>query len=313
MTAPIRPAAIGASRSAAAQAQRLTKTRHVCYKARRQSEVRGTQAHLPGLRVVRKAWRDLDSSNGVIGGCSLELEGKRVIVTGGASGIGESAVRRFVREGARVAAFDVQDDRGQEVVKAVNSEGPGRAMFCHCDQRFSHDVDRAFVEASNYLAGLDALVNCAGMDKITPAESITEDEWDLVVGVHLKGTFLTNRAAFPHLSSHGGRIINFASSAALMMFPGHASYVASKAAVVAWSRSVAAEWGLYGINVNSFLPFARTPMNDKFQASLTQEQNAAFEAHVAALPLGRMGDPDEDIAPVLVFLLSDASATSLVR
>jgi NAD(P)-dependent dehydrogenase (short-subunit alcohol dehydrogenase family) len=237
----------------------------------------------------------------------VQLEGKRIIVTGGASGIGESGVRAFVREGALVAAFDVQDARGAGVVDAANAEGPGRAIYCHCDQRFTDQVQSAFADAVDNLGGLDGLVNCAGIDRITPAESITEEEWDLLVAIHLKGTFLTNQAAFAHLSDHGGRIINFASSAALMMFPGHASYVATKAAVIAWSRTVAAEWGRYGINVNAFLPFARTPMNDAFQASLSEEQNAAFEAHVAALPLGRMGDPDEDIAPVLVFLLSDAS------
>lgn len=238
---------------------------------------------------------------------ALELEHKRVIVTGGASGMGEAAVRRFVNEGAVVAILDVQDERGAGVISAVNGEGPGRAIYHHCDIRDRAGVQASFASAVEELGGLDALVQTAGVDRITPAEEISEDEWDLVLDINLKGTFLTNQCAFPYLRDGGGRIINFASSAGLIMFPSHGHYVASKAGIIAWSRTLAAEWGRYGINVNSVTPFARTPMIEEFESGLGEEGKAAFAAHVAAIPLGRLGDPDTDIAPVLLFLLSDAA------
>ena len=237
----------------------------------------------------------------------MQIEGKRVIVVGGASGMGESAVRAFVREGALVAALDVQDELGARVVAAATAEGPGRAFYHRCDVRRREEVLASFAGAAEDLGGVDGLVHCAGVDRISPAESISEEEWDLVVGINLKGTFLTNQAVFPYLRERGGRIVNFASSAGLIMFPGHGHYVASKAGVISWSRSLAAEWGRYGINVNSVLPFARTPMIDEFEAGLGDEGTAAFRTHVAALPLGRLGEPDKDISPVLLFLLSEGS------
>lgn len=237
----------------------------------------------------------------------MQLEGKRVIVTGGASGMGESALRVFVREGAHVAALDVQDERGAGVIAAANEEGPGRAYYHRCDVRNRDEVQTAFAAAAADLDGLDALVHSAGVDGTAPAESMTEDEWDRLIDINLKGTFLANQAAFPYLKDGGGRIVNFASSAGLIMFPTHGHYVASKAGVIAWSRSLAAEWGPHGIIVNAITPFALTPMLAGFRDSLPDEIRNAFETSVAHSPLGRLGDPEADIAPVLVFLLSDAS------
>ncbi len=221
--------------------------------------------------------------------------------------MGAAAARAFVSQSWLVAVLDIQDELGSRVVAAANEERPGSAVYRHCDIRHRDEVQQSFASAVGDLGGLDALVQCAGVDRVAAAESMTEEEWDLVVDTNLKGTFLTNQAAFSHLREHGGRIVNFASSSGLTVYPEHGHYVASKGGVISWSRSLAAEWGRYGINVNAFLPFARTPMFETFQAALSHEARAAFEAHVAAQPLGRMGDPDADIAPVLVFLLSDAS------
>jgi len=237
----------------------------------------------------------------------VSIEGKRIVVTGGASGMGEAAVRVFVREGAVVAALDVQDERGTGVAATATGEGPGRAVYHHCDVRSRDGVQAAFAAAAADLGGLDALVHSAGVEGAAPAEEMTEEEWDRVVDINLKGTFLTNQAAFPYLKDGGGRILNFASSAGLIKFPSHGHYVASKAGVISWSRSLAAEWGRYGINVNSVMPFARTPMIEEFEAAMTDEGRAAWDAHVASIPLGRLGDPEADIAPVLLFLLTDAS------
>jgi NAD(P)-dependent dehydrogenase (short-subunit alcohol dehydrogenase family) len=237
----------------------------------------------------------------------VQIEGKRVIVTGASSGLGEAAVRVFVREGAVVAALDVDDEAGATVVAAANDEGPGRAVYHHCDVRQADVVRASFDRAAHNLGGLDALVHFAGVDKLTPAESITEEEWDFVVGVNLKGTFLANQAAFSHLREFGGRIVNVTSAVAMVAAPGRAHYSASKGGIASLSRALAAEWGQYGINVVALSPVAYTPMTDRSRATLSDEQKVVFDARMTGVPLRRNGDAETDIAPVLVFLVSDAS------
>jgi len=237
----------------------------------------------------------------------VQIDGRRVIVTGASSGLGEAAVRVFVREGAVVAALDVDDDVGESVVAAANAQGPGRAVYHHCDVRRADVVRASFDRAAHDLGGLDALVHFAGVDKLSAAESISEEEWDLVIDVNLKGTFLANQAAFSYLREHGGRIINVTSAVALVAAPGRAHYSASKGGIASLSRTLAAEWGRYGINVVALSPVAYTPMTDRARATLSEEQQVAFDAGMTRAPLGRTGDAERDIAPVLVFLVSDAS------
>jgi NAD(P)-dependent dehydrogenase (short-subunit alcohol dehydrogenase family) len=237
----------------------------------------------------------------------VQIAGKRIIVTGGSSGLGEAAVRVFVREGAAVAALDVQDEAGSRIVAAANAEGPGRAVYHNCDVRSADEVRTAVDRAVHDLGGLDALVNFAGIDRLSPAESITEEEWDLVVDISLKGTFLACRAAFPHLRDGGGRIVNVTSPVAMVAAPGRAHYSAAKGGVASLSRALAAEWGQFGINVVTLSPVAYTPMQDTYRASLDAEGRARFDAALVSGPLRRRGDAEADIAPVLVFLVSDAS------
>jgi 3-oxoacyl-[acyl-carrier protein] reductase len=234
------------------------------------------------------------------------IEGKRVIVTGGSSGLGEASVRVCVREGAAVAALDVQDELGERVVAAANGEGPGRAVYHHCDVRSADAVRASFESAVTDLGGLDALIHFAGVDRVAPAESMTEDEWDLVVDINLKGTFFANQAAFPYLrDAGGGRIVNVTSVVGLVAAPGRVHYAASKGGVASLSRALAAEWGKHGINVVALSPIAYTPMQAEYRSTLSGEELARFDAATGLL--GRKGDPETDIAPVLVFLVSDAS------
>jgi NAD(P)-dependent dehydrogenase (short-subunit alcohol dehydrogenase family) len=235
----------------------------------------------------------------------VQIAGKRIIVTGGASGLGEAAVRVFVREGATVAALDVQNDIGAGVVSAANAEGPGTAVYHTCDVRHSDVVRASFEQAARDIGGLDALVHFAGVERRSPAESMSEEEWDFVVDVNLKGTFLANQAAFPYLREQGGRIVNVTSVVALIANGGRAHYSASKGGVASLSRALAAEWGQYGITVNTLSPVAFTPMQAEFRDTLSGEALAQFDR--ATGPLGRKADPEADIAPVLVFLVSDAS------
>jgi NAD(P)-dependent dehydrogenase (short-subunit alcohol dehydrogenase family) len=181
----------------------------------------------------------------------VQIKGKRVIVTGGSSGLGEAAVRVLVREGAAVPCMDVDDMGGARVVASANAEGPGGAVY---HVRHAAVVRSAFDHAARDLGGLDALIHFAGVDKLTPAESITEDEWDFIVDVNLKGTFLASQAAWSHMYERSGRIVNVTSAVALVAAPGRAHYSASKGGITALSRALAAEWGRYGINVVTGLP-----------------------------------------------------------
>lgn len=235
------------------------------------------------------------------------LEGKRAIVTGGASGMGAAVVRAYVAEGALVVSMDVDDDAGNAVVNGTNA---GNACsYLHCDVSRRVGVESAFAEAVERLGGLDVLVNAAGIEEAAPAEEITDEAWDRVFDVNLKGTLHTNQTAFKYLKDKGGRILNFGSGAGIHAYPGGAHYSASKGAVMSWTRTVAQEWGRYNIAVNAMAPVIETPMAKKYFARMSEEEFETFKAGMSQrIPLGGwFGDPDEDFAPVMVFLASDAA------
>jgi NAD(P)-dependent dehydrogenase (short-subunit alcohol dehydrogenase family) len=238
-----------------------------------------------------------------------ELSGRRIIVTGGASGMGAGIVRAFTALGATLVSFDVSDEAGTEIVEKATSTGPGTATYVHCDVSSQESVQAAFAAAAATLGGLDVLVHAAGIAPGAPAESIPVAQWDLVMDINARGTFLTNQAAFELLKDDGGRIINFASAAGVMGLKNKAHYAASKGAVLAWSRTVAAEWGHLGITVNCIAPAIWTPMYDKTRASMTPEVLAAHDAYMAtAVPIGgKLGDVDTDLVPPLVFLAGEGS------
>jgi 2-hydroxycyclohexanecarboxyl-CoA dehydrogenase len=235
------------------------------------------------------------------------LQGKRVIVTGSARGIGASAVRALVAAGARVAAFDVNDETGRAAV--ADSGTPEQARYFRCDVSQRSEVDAAVASAVAWMGGLDGLVNIAGVERAAPAESIAEADWDLMFDVNARGTLNTNQAVFPHLRERGGRILNFASAAGVMGLPGCAHYSAAKAAVLGWTRTVAKEWGQHHITVNALAPGMWTPMYEAHRTRMNAEELKAHDAMMARqIPLGgRLGDPDRDMAPVLVFLLSEGA------
>jgi len=142
-----------------------------------------------------------------------------------------------------------------------------------------------------------------------PADAVTDEVWSYALDVNARGTMYTNQAAFPHLRVGGGGIVNFASSTGVhgMVDGGH--YAASKGAVLAWARSIAKEWGRHGIRANAVTPVISTPMYKTYRARLAPEALAEHDAEIARrIPLGgKFGDPDIDMAPVIVFLVSDAS------
>ena len=233
------------------------------------------------------------------------LDRKRIIVTGGASGIGAATVRAYVREGARVVSVDVSETEG---VRVAESAG-GAASFIRCDVADRRQVLEVFERAVAWLGGLDVMANVAGVERRTPAEDIPDDEWDLVFSVNVKGTLYTNQAAFRHLRQGGGRIINFGSGAGIRGQAGSAHYSASKGAVMAWTRTVAQEWAKHGITVNSVVPAIWTPMYDAWRARMSDQERMIHDmAMQHVVPIGgKLGDADADCGPVMVFLASDAS------
>jgi NAD(P)-dependent dehydrogenase (short-subunit alcohol dehydrogenase family) len=237
------------------------------------------------------------------------LTGKRVILTGAARGIGASALRALAEAGATVAAFDLDQAAGAAVAEDANRSSQGKVRFSRCDIADPIQTTAAFDAAVTDMGGLDALIHVAGIQRYTPAESITDEEWNLVMGVNAGGVRITNQAAFPHLREAGGRIINFASAAGATGLRGCAHYSASKGAVLAWTRAIAQEWARYRITVNAIAPAMWTPMYDATRGRLDPEQLAAHDRGMAAaIPLGgRLGDPDRDLAPVLVFLVGDGA------
>jgi NAD(P)-dependent dehydrogenase (short-subunit alcohol dehydrogenase family) len=243
----------------------------------------------------------------------MQLREKRIIVSGGASGIGASTVKAFVRQGARVASLDISDDAGLKVVEAANAQvqSGGHATYYHCNVAEPREVFSTFETAIKRLGGLDVLAHIAGIDRSKPAEDWTLEDMNLMWGTNLNGTILCDQAACRQFKKEGkGAIINFASDVAMAGMPNGAIYAASKGAVLSWTRTIAMEWASkFNVRCNCVNPTMKTPMFDEYKASLSPEALKAFLAgEKQRVPLGgEMGDADRDMAPVMVFLASDAS------
>jgi len=239
---------------------------------------------------------------------SPQLLGKKAIVTGGTGGIGAATVRAFLKEGAAVATMDVNDQMGKQVLDALPELS--EFLYLNCDISKQAEVNACFMEAVEWMGGLDVLANVAGVVRYNNAEKFTLDDWDFIMSVNAGGTFFTNQAAFGYLQkAGGGSIINVGSMAGIRPHLRNAIYSASKGAVMAWTRTVAAEWGQYNIRVNSVAPIANTSMADFTLKGTADELKAAKESIALSrqFPLRRLGHTDSDIAPVMVFLASDAS------
>ena len=229
----------------------------------------------------------------------MQLEGKVAIVTGGASGIGAAVTRVFVRRGARVVAVDVAAEAGRAL-----GEELGEAMhFVEGDVRLVETADRAVAEAIERFGRLDALVNNAHASKQASFVDLTEDDWALSFDTGLKATRQFMRAAYPHLKERGGAVVNFASGAGLDGQVTQAAYGSAKEAIRGLSRVVANEWARDDIRVNVVSPMALTGGVLAWREAFPK----MFDASVAKVPLGRFGDPETDVAPVVAFLVSDDS------
>lgn len=235
---------------------------------------------------------------------TVRLDGRRVIVTGGASGMGRGLVLALPKLGAQVVSLDRTVDAGQQVADEAG------ARFVEVDVTSPESVTAAFDTAVGHLGGLDVLIHAAGIAPGARAADTTLELWNSVLDVNTNGTFLTNLAAHAHMAGHGGgQIINFASAAGITGYPGKPAYAASKGAVVAWSRSVASEWGPDGITVNMVVPAIKTPMYEKTLASMSDEMRERHKINLQhTIPLGGdLGEVDRDFVPVVAFLSSDGA------
>jgi len=240
----------------------------------------------------------------------MELKDKKIVVTGSARGMGESTLRAYVRAGADVIGMDVTDDTGSAIVEAANAEGPGTAAYLHVDVADKNSVETAFSEAVSILGGLDALAHPAAIQRPSDAGDVSVEDWDLMFAINVRGTMLTNQAAYGHMKkSGGGSIINFGSISGLRPEPSAVAYSTSKGAVHSWTRTAAGTWGKDKVRVNAILPAMATPMYVEAMERANEEQrNAAYWMNRRTIALGEeYGDPDTDLAPVMIFFASDAS------
>ena len=226
------------------------------------------------------------------------LVDKRVLITGGAGGIGTATAIRFLDEGSRVVVLD----RDPRALTRLESELPRLSGTIHADVSDADDVARAFVELDGMVGGPEVLINNAGISIRHSFLDITPQDWREVIDVNLNGVFfVAQQAARRMLAGGGGVILNMGSTNGLMGYPYYADYNASKAGVIELTRTMALELGP-GVRVNAICPgFILTPMQ---AAEYTDEMQRAFSAK---LPLNRLGRP-EDVAALFAFLASDDAA-----
>lgn len=233
------------------------------------------------------------------------LEGKIALVTGAGSGIGRAAALAFAREGAKVVVADIVADGGKETLRLIE-EGGGKGFFIEGDVSSSTDVQTIVQAAVETYGRLDCAFNNAGIEGAqAPTAECTEENWDRVLTINLKGAWLCMKHEIPiMLEQGGGAIVNTASVAGLVGFPNISAYNASKGGVIQLTKTAALEYAKDGIRVNAVCPgVIRTPMIERFFGE-SPEAEAQF---VAMEPVGRMGLPEE-IAEAVIWLCSDAAS-----
>lgn len=236
------------------------------------------------------------------------LKGKVAVVTGGSLGIGAASATRMAEEGAAVAILDCKDQEGEALARAL-TERDLKAGYWHCDVSNEQQVKQVLDKVADTFGSLTVLVNNAGIaGPNKPTHELTEEEWDRVQNVNVKGVFFCTKHAIPHMKKAGkGSIINLSSIYGLVSAPDVPPYHASKGAVRLMTKTDALLYATENIRSNSIHPgFIWTPMVEGHLKTTGQDLEAAKKATAELHPVGHMGEPD-DIAWGVVFLASDES------
>jgi NAD(P)-dependent dehydrogenase (short-subunit alcohol dehydrogenase family) len=233
------------------------------------------------------------------------LEGKAALVTGGGSGLGRASAIALARAGATVTVADVNEDGGKETAALVYEEAGGDAEFVRADVTRPDDVAAMVDQAVARWGHLDCALNNAGMTGASaPTADYELDDWNRALALNLTGVFLCLKYELPAMLERGGSIVNMASGAGLVGFPGLPAYVASKHGVVGLTKAAALEYASQGVRINAICPGStRTPMLEGFMGGDEQVERMMTRA----VPLGRLGRPEE-IAEAVVWLCSEAAS-----
>ena len=231
----------------------------------------------------------------------MELSGKVALVTGAAQGIGKAIAMLLARNGADVVVSDINLEKAQETTNEI--EGMGRRSFAiKVNVADLKDVERMGEAIVEQFGRIDILVNNAGITRDRLILRMTEEDWDAVLDVNLKGTFNCTKAAIRYMSKQkSGKIVSIASVSGEMGNPGQANYAASKAGVIGFTKTIAREFAGRGINVNAIAPgYIQTPMTDAVPEKAKEELKRM-------IPMERLGKP-EDVAQAVLFLVSENSS-----
>jgi NAD(P)-dependent dehydrogenase (short-subunit alcohol dehydrogenase family) len=234
------------------------------------------------------------------------LPDRVAIVVGGASGLGEAMARRFAQEGATVVVADIDEPAAKTVADAIVAES-GNAVAVACDVTKSTDVDAMVEEAARLGPRIGVLVNSAAIESLVPVVDLSDEEWQHVLDVDLKGPFLCMKAAIPHMvKGGGGSVINMGSTLGLIVAPGHPVYSAAKGALVNLTKQAAIEHAPDNVRVNVIAPSATTT-GLFMKHSAAAPDPGALRAQIASMnPMKRLGEASE-VCDAAVFLASDMS------
>jgi len=233
------------------------------------------------------------------------LAGKVALVTGAGSGIGRAIALRLVRDGAAVAFTDIDAGTAAKAADAAGSAGTGRAAAFQLDVTRGDSVSEAVAAIEQQLGAIDVLVNNAGWDKAEPFLQSTEETWDRVIAINLKGALHCSKAVLPGMVERGrGAVITIASDAGRVGSSGEAVYSAAKGGLIAFTKTLAREMARQHINVNCVCP---GPTDTPFLAAVAGSNARLADALKRAIPWGRLGEP-EDIAGVVAFLAGPDAA-----
>ncbi len=236
----------------------------------------------------------------------FRLDGKTALVTGAGSGLGRAIAEGYAQFGAKVACVDIAGKDAEDAAGSIGESG-GSAIAVECDVSVVKDVRNAVESTLKGFGSIDILVNNAGIGMRSNAEEMTEEMWDRVLDINLKGAFLFCREVGRHMINRkkGGRIINMASIGGLVgVETGNVNYCASKGGIIAMTRTLAVEWAKYNILVNAIAPsHTRTPLIEK----LIQQKPEVEQYFINNIPLGRLAEPVHIVGPA-IFLASDAAS-----